>query len=237
MSSLTFDVALHVGTMFAVLGYFWREWALIAASGVRDLRWNGLHIGRWHWRSRLGLSVAVGTGPAVLAGWLFEETIRDHLREAWIVGLALVVFAVVIAVADRLPMRMDRLSQLAPHHALTVGLMQAVALIPGVSRSGITISAARALGFDRPTAARFSFLLSAPAVLAAAVLQAGKIVVDGERVAWGPLLVGIVVSGVAGALVIHALLRYLHTRTLRPFAWYRIALGAAVLAIGAARVL
>ncbi|MEZ4553895.1 MAG: undecaprenyl-diphosphatase UppP [Dehalococcoidia bacterium] len=232
--SLTFDVGLHVGTLLAVLAYFWRDWVAIVADGLRDITRHQARIGRWGSHSRLGLWIVLGTLPAVVAGLLFDAAIEEHLRQAWLVGTLLIVFALVIEVADRVPMRRGNLEDVGARSALVIGVAQAVALVPGVSRSGATISAARGLGFDRTVAARFSFLLSAPAVLGAATLKLSEAATGTEDVRWGPMLLGAVVSAGAGAAVIHWLLGYLQVHGMRPFVWYRLLVGAAVLAIAAA---
>jgi undecaprenyl-diphosphatase len=144
----------------------------------------------------------------------------------------LIGFGFVLEAADRHPQE-RALSSLTYSAALLVGAAQAIALVPGVSRSGVTISAARALGFERGAAARLSFLLSAPVVFAAAVLELGRAIVGDEAIAWGPMLTGAATAAVVGWLVIAGLLAFLRTRGLRPFVWYRIALGLAVL-VGAA---
>lgn len=232
-NSLTFDVGLHVGTLVAVLAYFWREWVAIVTGGLTDIARHGPRLDRWRMHSRLGLWIVLGTVPAVIVGALFDSAIEDHLREAWLVGLLLIVFAAVLEFADRVPTRRASLAEVGAGSALAIGVAQAVALVPGVSRSGATISAARGLGFDRAVAARFSFLLSAPAVLGAATLKLAEAASGNEDVRWGPMLLGAVVSAAAGAAVIHWLLRYLQSHGMRPFVWYRIGLGAAVLAVAA----
>ena len=228
VSSLTFDVGLHVGTTVAVIVYFRRDWGRIIAEGLRDLATHGPRIQRWGQRSRLGLWIALGTVPAVIAGLAFDATIEAHLRSPLSVGLMLVAFGVVIGVLDAWGGTVGRLLDMTPGRALTVGVAQALALVPGVSRSGVTIAAARGLGFDRPSAARFSFLLSAPAVAGAATLKLSDAMRGDEAVLWGPMVVGAVVAGLAGALVIRGLLAFLESGTLRPFVWYRIALGLVV---------
>ena len=232
VSSLTFDVGLHTGTTVAVIAYFRRDWGRIIAAGLRDFATHGPRIQRWGQHSRLGLWIALGTVPAVIAGLLLDTTIEAHLRDPLSVGLMLVAFGVVIGVLDAWGGTVGRLLDMTPGRALTVGVAQAFALVPGVSRSGITIAVARGLGFDRASAARFSFLLSAPAVAGAATLKLSDAVRGDEAVLWGPMLVGAVVAGLAGALVIRGLLAYLQSGTLRPFVWYRIALGLVV--VGAA---
>lgn len=236
-NALTFDVGLHVGTLVAVLAYFWRDWAEMANHGVRDLARHRVRVDRWDWHSRLLLWIALGTLPAVAVGLLFDSAIEEHLRQAWLVGVLLIAFGLVIEVADRVPGKRQRLDGVGPRDALLVGLAQAVALVPGVSRSGATISAARSLGFDRAIAARFSFLLSAPAVLGAATLRTSEAIAGNEQVDWGPMIVGAIVSGVAGAAVIHWLLRFLQVHGMRVFVWYRIGLGVIVLVIAGLRVL
>ncbi len=232
-SSLTFDVGLHLGTTVAVIGYFWRDWTGIIGDGLRDAATSGWRIGRWGPRSRLGLWIALATLPAVFAGLLLEQTIEDHLREPWLVGTMLVSFGLLIGVLDSWGGTVGRLFDMTPVRALIVGVAQALALVPGVSRSGVTIAASRGLGFDRPSAARFAFLLSAPVVLGAVTLQLVEALRGDEAVAWGPLLLGAAVSSVAGAFVIRGLLAYLESHTLRLFVWYRIALGLAVIGASA----
>jgi len=233
--SLTFDVGLHTGTTAAVLVYFWHDWRTIVAAVVRDGTRHGARVRRWGPAGRLGAWIALGTLPAVGAGLLAGETIEAELRQAWLVAVLLIGFALPLAASERAPVRRSGLEQLSAWQALAIGGAQAVALLPGVSRLGITISAARGLGFDHATAARFSFLLSAPAIVVAATLAFAEVLLGDEVVAWGPLLLGALVSGVAGGAVIHWLLRYVRTGMMWPFVWYRIALGLAVLSIAAVR--
>ncbi|MDA0815735.1 MAG: undecaprenyl-diphosphate phosphatase [Chloroflexi bacterium] len=230
-SSLTFDVGLHVGTLFAVLAYFWRDWLSIGDATVRDVRSVGINLRRWSPYGRLGLLLALGTLPAVLVGLALEGWIDEHARSPVVVGSMLIGGGVLIGIADRWGAHVGRLFDMTTGRALIIGAAQAVALIPGVSRSGATMAAARALGFDRPTAARFSFLLSAPVVFGAGVLQAVRVASGTHTVEWGPMLLGAAVSAVIGALVIRGLLAFLQRATLAVFVWYRIALGAVVLAL------
>lgn len=230
VSSLTFDVGLHLGTLFAVLVYFWREWAAIAVSLLRDLPRHGMRVPRWSEPSRHGLWIVLGTLPAVITGAVLEATIEDWFRAPVSVAISLLFFSGVIWFADRSGAHRLRNADVTAGRAMLIGLAQAIALIPGTSRSGITIAAARGLGFERPAAARFSFMLSAPAVAGAAVLTMGGALAGGEAIAWGPLTAGAIVSAAVGMLVIRVLLRYIQTRTLAVFVWYRVALAGAVLA-------
>ena len=237
VSTLTFDVALHLGTMVAVIAYFWRDWLRIIGSGLGDIARHGLRLTAWSSYSLLGLWIVLGTIPAVVIGLLFADLIDRELREPWVVGVSLIAFGLVIGVLDRWGGTVARLLDMTPGRALTVGVAQAVALIPGVSRSGITIAAGRGLGFDRPSAARFSFLLSAPVVFGAGVLQFSDALTSDESILWGPMILGAVVAAVVGALVIRWLLHYLGSGTLLPFVWYRIGLGALVLVLSATGVI
>ncbi len=233
-SSLTFDVGLHLGTVVAVIGYFWRDWLAMAVAGIRDVRTQGVAVQRWSGHGRLGLWLVAATVPAAVTGVLFEDWIDENARDPVVVGVMLIVFGLLLGAADRWGAEIGRLLDMTLGRAVTIGVAQAFALIPGVSRSGATITAGRALGFDRVSAARFSFLLSAPIILGAGVLSMAQALTGEEAVAWGPLLVGAVTSALVGALVISVFLRFIARRTLRVFVWYRIALGLAVLAAAAA---
>jgi undecaprenyl-diphosphatase len=237
VSTITFDVGLHLGTTLAVIAYFWRDWVRIVAAALNDLREHGLRLTRWSQYSLLGVWIVVATIPAVLVGLAFGDTIDEKLREPWVVGITLIVFGLVIGALDRWGGTVARLLDMTAGRAFTIGAAQAVALIPGVSRSGITIGAARGLGFDRPSAARFSFLMSAPVILGAGVLTFSEAASSGEEFLWGPIIVGAVVAAIAGALVIRWLLGYLQAGTLMPFVWYRIGLGALVLVLAGAGVI
>ena len=162
--------------------------------------------------------------------------IDEHLRQPWVVGITLIAFGLLIGLLDRWGGTLARLLDMTPARALVIGLAQAVALIPGVSRSGITIAAGRGLGFDRPSAARFSFLMSAPVIFGAGILRFSDALSSDETVSWGPMIVGSIIAAVVGALVIRWLLAYLERGTLMPFVWYRIGLGTLVLALSATGV-
>ena len=237
VSGLTFDVGLHLGTMVAVIAYFWRDWLRIIGSGLRDLARHGLRLSAWSQYSLLGVWIVLGTIPAVVIGLLFADSIDRELREPWVVGVTLIAFGLVIGVLDRWGGTVARLLDMTPGRSFTIGVAQAVALIPGVSRSGVTIAAGRGLGFDRPSAARFSFLLSAPVVFGAGVLQSSDALTSDETILWGPLILGAAVAALVGALVIRWLLGYLVAGTLLPFVWYRIGLGALVLVLSATGVI
>ena len=230
VNDLTFDVGLHLGTTLAVLVYFSRDWALIAVSVRRDLRVHGLRLARWRWRSRLGLLLAIGSLPAAAAGAVLQLTVEDGLRDPLVVGLALIAGAAVMWALDAYGSGSGGLRRINARRALLIGVAQASALVPGVSRSAATISAARGFHVSRHAAARFSFLLSGPIVIGASAVLLGDALRGPEHVAWGPMLLGAAVAAATGMFVIRGLLRFLRRRSLRIFVWYRLALGAAVLA-------
>lgn len=230
VNALTFDVGLHLGTTAAVLAYFARDWALIAVSASRDLRAHGIRLARWRWRSRLGLLLAIGSLPAVAVGAVLQLTVEDGLRDPLVVGLALIAGAAAMWALDAYGESRGGLRGINGRRAFVIGVAQAAALVPGVSRSAATISAARGFHITRYAAARFSFLLSAPIVIGASGVLLLEALRGAEEVAWGPMLLGATVAAVAGMFVIRGLLRFVRRRSLRVFVWYRLALGAAVLA-------
>ena len=236
LNDLTFDVGLHLGTTLAVLLYFRRDWVLFGASLWRDLGAHGGHVGRWRPRSRLALLIALGSVPAFAVGAAFALALEDGLREPLLVGVMLIAVGLLIWVLDRAAQSRG-LRNLGAPGALLIGVAQATALVPGVSRSGATIAAGRALGLRREAATRFSFLLSAPVVVGAAAALLGEAILGGEDIAWGPLLFGALVAALVGMAVIRWLLRFVRRHSLAVFVWYRLAAGVAVLAAVAAGVL
>jgi undecaprenyl-diphosphatase len=221
----TFDVALHAGTLVAAVAYFRHEVVTFTVAFFRSLRRGTVETAD----ERLSWAIAVGTVPAVIAGGLGSGLIEDHLGDPWLIGILLIVFAALLQDADRRP-ETRSFGEVRRRDGLYIGLAQVIALAPGTSRSGITITAARYLGFDRDTAARVSFLLLIPAVTGATVFSAYEAIRDGlpEDVA-GPLIVGTVASAVSGYLAIAWLLRLVRTHSYRPFVIYRYAAGAFVL--------
>ncbi len=236
-SSLTFDVGLHVGTLVAVLGYFWRDWLRIGRATLNDAGSAGLAVRRWSLDARLGLLLVLGTVPAVIVGFTLESWIEENVRHPLVVATMLIGVGGLLWLADRHGELVLRLVDMTPARSFLIGCAQAAALIPGVSRSGATIATSRALGFDRPAAARFSFLLSAPIVAGAGVLKLTEAMTGDEVVQWGPLIAGAVTAGVVGAMVIRVFLSFVQRATLAVFVWYRIALGLAVIAAVATGVL
>lgn len=224
--SQTFDVALHMGTLVALLVYFWRDWWRLAMAWLPTggrLRTSGAAD------RRLGVSLVIATVPAAVAGFLFEHIVEDAFRAPWLVAVLLVLGGVLLAAADRAGIQRDGIERVGIGKALVVGLAQVLALAPGVSRSGITLTAALLLGLSRPAAARLSFLLSMPITAGAGILKLRHLVTDGipadEQAAFA---VGIVVSFLVGVAVIGGLLRYVRTRSMDVFAAYRLTIGTIV---------
>jgi undecaprenyl-diphosphatase len=218
-----FTAVIQVGTEAAVIVYFRTELARIIRAWVRSLRMRDSTP-----ESRLGWYIIVGTIPIVVIGVAFTRQIETAARNLWLVASVLIVFGVVLGSVDRHGSRMNRLSDMTPRDGVILGFGQALALIPGVSRSGASITTGLALGYTREAAARYSFLLAIPAVLGAGFYEASKIGSD-SWVAWGPTIVATAISFLVGYAVIAWLLRYISTHSFLPFVIYRIVLGAAVL--------
>ncbi len=221
----TFDVALHAGTLIAAIGYFRQEVVNFTRAFFASLRKRGIDSVD----ERLAWAIAIGTVPAVIAGGLGSSFIEDHLGDPWMIGILLIVFALALGDADRRP-EARALENVRLRDGLYIGIAQVIALAPGASRSGITITAARYLGLDRDSAARISFLLLIPAVFGATVFSAYKAIHDGlpDGVV-GPIIVGTIASAVSGYLAIAWLLRLVRTHSYMPFVYYRLAAGAFVL--------
>ena len=222
----TFDVALHLGTLVAVVGYFWRDIVVLVGAWLRTLRTRRLRTPE----ERIAWFVFVATIPAAAVGLLGEDAIASNLGEPWQIAIALAVFAVVLWYADRQP-ETRSMGELGLKAAVGMGFAQSVALLPGVSRSGITISAGRLLGLDRDSAARFSFLLLVPTVLGAVVLKGVKDVLLGELPpgSTGPFLVGTLAAAGSGLIAISALLGYVRRHDYSIFVWYRLTAATIVL--------
>jgi undecaprenyl-diphosphatase len=219
---LAFDVALHWGTLAAVLAYFRREWWAVGAGVARAVATRQANH-----ESRLAAKLAIGTVPAAIAGVLVEDAASGVLRSPWIIAGMLASVAALLWALDRRarPGAHDQVPGWGA--ALLIGVAQAIALVPGTSRSGITMAAGLWLGLSRPAAARFSFLLAAPITFGAGLLQLDEL----QGGAPALLVAGILASAVSGALAIAFLLRYLARGSFRPFALYRFALAALVVGL------
>jgi undecaprenyl-diphosphatase len=223
-----FDTALHIGTVVAVIAYFWNDlWKLVLAwfrsVGHRSIQGP---------EERMAWLLVVSAIPGAITGALLDNFITDHLGQEWLIGLMLIVFGVVLGIVDRMAgNRTD--ADFEPKDAVLMGIAQAVALQPGVSRSGVTISMGRWLGFTRDGAARISFLMATPITAGAAAYKMLKLQSNGgiPHGFGGAFAAGILVSGAVGFVAIAALLGLVRTRSFAPFVVYRIVAGAAIFLI------
>lgn len=227
---LVFDIALHIGTLVSVLIYFFRDWLQILGNAFKLKLGSNPEYDR---NPNLLWYLAVGSIPVGVVGFLFQKQAESTLRHPYIIGTMLIVVGVLMAISDRVTSGGKHIGQITFADALAIGGAQALAIIPGTSRSGITITTGRFLQLGRETAARFSFLLSTPAIAGAGlkglhdIKKAGGIPPEMQL----PFLAGILISGVVGCLVIGAFLRYLQRFSLQAFVIYRIAFGIMVIAL------
>lgn len=224
---LAFDVALHWGTLVAVVIYFRQDiWQLVKSffssliPSRRDFATDP--------HQRMAWLLLLGTIPAALAGKLFEEQIATVLRSPLTVVVTLTLGAIIIFAIDRWGLKNRHIHDLRWKDALIIGLAQAISIIPGVSRSGSTMMAGLGIGLKRDQAARFSFLLSAPIILGAGLLELPAIFSEPDM---GSVLIGFISAATFGFIAIHFLMRYISTRTFDLFAWYRLGLAAVVLIV------
>jgi undecaprenyl-diphosphatase len=224
----TFDVALHLGTLVGALWYFRTEVAGYAVAAWRSLRTRSLEGPN----ARMAWLLLVSAIPGALVGALFESTIEDNLGEPELIGVMLIIFGALLLWVDRRPQR-RQFDDFRVRDAALMGIAQAVALQPGVSRSGVTISEGRWLGFDRDAATRISFLMSLPIIAGAVLYKGAKVATNGGVPPHfaGPFIWGTLASAVSGLLAITVLLRILRTRSFLPFVVYRFVAGAAVIVI------
>ena len=225
-----FTAVTQLGTMAAVLLYFRKDLWTIARAWFLSL-WLKPEL-RGTLDARMGWYIGLGTLPVAVFGLLFNDQIEDGARSLYLVGTTLIVLGLVLLLADKVARHERQLEDIKARDAIVIGFAQALALIPGVSRSGATISAGLALGFDRLSAARYSFLLSVPAVVLSGLFEL-KDVGSGGGYGPFPTIVATIVAFIVGYWSIAFLLRYLTTHTLKPFIAYRLIVGAIVLILAA----
>ncbi|RUO60744.1 undecaprenyl-diphosphate phosphatase [Pseudidiomarina marina] len=221
---LAFDVAAHVGTLLAVVLYFRHE------VGQLLVNWFGSLRGQHNAHSRLAWLIIWGTVPAGLAGLLGNDLIENFARSALVIATSTVAFGLLLWYADVRASQQQTIEQLSLKQVLIIGAAQALALIPGTSRSGITMTAGMMLGLTKTDAARFSFLLSIPIIIMAGGYQGLKLVQQPEAVAWSAIILGVVASFVAAYVCIHVFLQIISRMGMLPFVIYRLALGAVLFA-------
>lgn len=226
----TFTAIIQIGTETAVLIYFWKDITRIVSRWFGSLRGR---VPRGDPDARMGWLIIVGSVPIVVLGFLFQSVIRDQLRSLWFVGISLIVFGVILGLADILGRSVKQLKDLSWRDGLIYGFAQALALIPGVSRSGGTTTAGRLLGYERPAATRYGFLLALPAVFGSGLYEFYSALKDDGTTStpWLPTIIATIVSLLVGYAVIAFLMRYIEKRSFLPFVLYRIGLGTLVLVL------
>ena len=229
-----FTAVIQIGTELAVLLYFRHDIWRIGSAWTRSL-WTPELRGRLD--ARMGWFVIIGSLPIVVLGILLKDVIERDFRNLWVIGATLIVLGVLLGIADRMSADDRQIKQITLRDAVLMGAAQACALVPGVSRSGATISMGRLLGFEREAATRYAFLLAIPAVIGAGLFELKEIPGGDNRYDWPPTVVATVVSFLVGYAAIAWLLRYVSTRSYLPFVLYRIGLGGVTLALLAAGVL
>ncbi len=227
-----FTAITQLGTETAVVVFFWRDIVRIIGRWARSLAGR---VPRNDPDARMGWLIIVGSIPIILLGLIFQDAIESTLRSLWIVAIVMIVFGILLGVADWVGAKSRRLKDLTVGHGIIFGFAQALALIPGVSRSGGTITAGLFMGYERRAATRYSFLLAIPAVFGSGLFQVYKSI--GEPSVYGPLptLVATVIAFVVGLVVIAFFMSYISKRSFLPFVIYRLALGTfliVVLALG-----
>lgn len=221
---LAFDVAVHFGSLLAVCIFFREDIMGLLRGGTQILGGDFKSP-----QAYMAIAIALGTIPAAAAGLLFASWIETNLRDPSVIVYTLAGYGILMALADRFARRDKSITDIRIRDALVIGVAQALALVPGTSRSGVTITAGRLLGFERQDAARFSFLLSAPVILLATVYKGAELVLGDTVVAWDELALGVVVSAVVAYLSIEFFMRFVSRIGLAPFAIYRLALAGLLL--------
>jgi undecaprenyl-diphosphatase len=229
-----FTAVIQIGTELAVLIYFRHDIWRIASTWLKSLFKPEY---RGHFDARMGWFIIVGSLPIVVLGILLKDIIEQDFRNLWIIGTTLIVMGLILGLADRIGSTDKGLKQISLRDSVLMGAAQALALIPGVSRSGATLSMGRLLGYEREAATRYAFLLAIPAVVGAGLFELKEIPNGDNIYGWGPTIVATVVSFVVGYAAIAWLLRYITTHSYTPFVIYRVALGTATLVLLGAGVL
>ncbi|GAA1730430.1 undecaprenyl-diphosphate phosphatase [Aeromicrobium alkaliterrae] len=221
-----YTAVVQIGTEIAVVLYFWRDIWTIGSGWVRGLfSREARQAPEWS----MGWFVIIGSLPIVVIGLLLEDLIDSEFRNLWVIGTMLIALGIVLGIAERVGRNAKPIDELTWGHAVMLGLAQAAAVVPGVSRSGATISMGLFLGYERAAATRYAFLLAIPAVVGAGLYKLKDIPGGDNAYGVGPTILGTVVAFVVGIAVIHWLLKYVSTRSYAPFVAYRIVLGSIVL--------
>ncbi|WP_413320076.1 undecaprenyl-diphosphate phosphatase [Agrococcus sp. 1P02AA] len=224
----TFTAITQIGTELAVVIFFWKDITRIIGKWFQQFSGK---VDRRDPDVKMGWLVILGTIPIVIAGVLFQDLIRDQLRSLWITATVLIVFGIILGLADMLGRRVHTLETTTYRHGLLIGLAQVLSLIPGVSRSGATVTMGRVLGYERPAAAKYAFFLAVPAVFGAGIYETAQALSEPSAIGlgWGPTILATLVAFAVGLAVIKWLMDWISRRSFLPFVVYRIALGALLL--------
>ncbi len=229
-----FTAVIQIGTELAVLIYFRRDLWRIGSTWVRSL-YRPEYRGQLD--ARMGWFIIIGSLPIVILGIFLKDTIEEDFRNLWVIGTTLIVLGLILGIADRVSSDRLRIKDIRLRDAVLMGVAQACALVPGVSRSGATISMGRFLGYEREAATRYAFLLAIPAVVGAGLFELKEIPHGDNNYGWGPTIVATAVSFLIGYAAIAWLLRYVATHSYLPFVIYRVGLGSLTLVLLATGVL
>ncbi|MFA7209742.1 MAG: undecaprenyl-diphosphate phosphatase [Parcubacteria group bacterium] len=224
---LAFDVALHFGTLVAVLGYFWRDWLDIFRSALLKKE------SRMGYAENMLWLLMAATIPGAIIGLALESKAETVFRNPLLIAVALSAMGLALYITDKKAKQEKGMSEIGWKEALSIGFSQAIAIIPGISRSGITITTGLIQGLDRVSAARFSFLLSTPIIFGAAILKMPRLFESGMDMG---VFTGILVSAASGYLAIRYLMRFVEKTSYRIFFWYRIIFAAVIIAVYATRI-
>lgn len=224
---LAFDVALHAGTLIAVLAYFWRDIIeIVGLVFVEEKIRNGAE--QINYKKNTLWLIALATIPGVLAGYFLEDQAETIFRHPLLVAITLVIAGWILYLADKYMQHRKDIGVMSWKDSLVIGLSQAVAIIPGVSRSGATITAGLFMGLDRKSAARFSFLLSVPIIFGATFFKLPYLLKEGMNL---PMIVGVIISAISGYLAIKYLIKFIERTSYKIFFWYRLALALLIGAV------
>jgi len=224
---LAFDVAVHIGTLFAVVAFLRKELQQIIPAWFGG--WRGF---KWNTHGMLGWMVVLATIPVGLVGLLAGDFVESHLRAVWVIGASTLVFGLLLGWADsKGDSNIQTIEQLTWQQVLIIGGAQALALIPGTSRSGITMTAMLALGYSRVASAKFSFMLAVPAIALPGLLKGKELATSASTVDWIPLIIGVTVSALMAFLCMQWFMRFIQKVGMRPFVIYRIILAAIIFVV------
>ena len=225
---LAFDVALHVGTLVAVVAFFWKDWIDIFKSASNDALHTKYQILNTKYPAKLLWLLVVASVPGAIFGFLFDDYAEHIFRNPLLIAFTLAIVGLILYLVDRYATHKKDIEHISTKDAVLIGISQAVAIIPGVSRSGATMTTGLALGLSREQAARFSFLLSTPIIFGAAIFKLPELLKAGITV---PILVGILVAAISGYLAIKYMLKFIQKVGYAPFFWYRLALAGLIVVV------